>query len=298
MSKVITAFNHPWAAVRKAKSNIVRPFVNPPDSRINILEEDWDNLIILDACRFDTFEKFNTIEGDLKQIYSTASHTSEFVKKNITRDFPDVVYISASPQLAGQETRFFKLEHVWETHWDQSRKTVMPEVLTSRAVELAFTHPNKRLVVHYMQPHYPFIGDTGKEIGEHATFGRRVADREAPSVWDMLAAGKVEKELVVKAYEENLQIVLNNVRDLVDSLEGKTVISSDHGNLFRKKISWLPIRIEGHPMRLPHPDLLAVPWFEIPGKTRKEINEGADTRQELEPDADVINKRLKELGYV
>ena len=30
---------------------------------VHIMREDWDNLIILDACRYDMFEKVNSIKG-------------------------------------------------------------------------------------------------------------------------------------------------------------------------------------------------------------------------------------------
>lgn len=54
----------------------------------NFFEKDWDNLIILDACRYDIFEKINTIGGDLSYKISKGSHSEEFyqktsIKKNI-----------------------------------------------------------------------------------------------------------------------------------------------------------------------------------------------------------------------
>ena len=30
------------------------------------MKEDWDNLVILDACRYDMFKKLNTINGKLE----------------------------------------------------------------------------------------------------------------------------------------------------------------------------------------------------------------------------------------
>jgi len=31
------------------------------------MEEDWNNLIILDGCRYDIFKELNTLKGDLNQ---------------------------------------------------------------------------------------------------------------------------------------------------------------------------------------------------------------------------------------
>ena len=170
MSSLRAAIEHPWTAARLVKSKLLRPLIDPPENRINILEEDWDNLITLDACRFDSFEEHNTLTGSLERIYSTASHTAEFVDQNITRSFSDTVYISASPQLAGTEDRFYHLEHLWEDHWDDELNTVPPWAVTEQAREISESNPDKRLIVHYMQPHYPFIGEKGREIGKHATF--------------------------------------------------------------------------------------------------------------------------------
>lgn len=33
----------------------------------NVMNQDWDNLIILDGCRYDLFEEINTISGDLEK---------------------------------------------------------------------------------------------------------------------------------------------------------------------------------------------------------------------------------------
>lgn len=35
-----------------------------------VMDEDWDNLLILDACRFDMFENRNILPGQLDYIYS------------------------------------------------------------------------------------------------------------------------------------------------------------------------------------------------------------------------------------
>ena len=39
----------------------------------HIMDEDWDNLIILDACRYDLFEEVNTIDGTLESRISLGS---------------------------------------------------------------------------------------------------------------------------------------------------------------------------------------------------------------------------------
>ncbi len=47
------------------------------------MKEDWDNLVILDACRHDAFEDLNEIKGDLEKKASKASMTVEWLEKNL-----------------------------------------------------------------------------------------------------------------------------------------------------------------------------------------------------------------------
>jgi len=45
------------------------------------MQRDWDNLIILDACRYDYFKEYNEISGDLEPVVSKASHSLQFMEK-------------------------------------------------------------------------------------------------------------------------------------------------------------------------------------------------------------------------
>ena len=53
-----------------------------------IFDELWDNLIILDACRYDTFkEVFTTrkITGNLELRISRGAHTTSFLRENFQK---------------------------------------------------------------------------------------------------------------------------------------------------------------------------------------------------------------------
>ena len=50
---------------------------------MNHLDQDWDNVIILDACRFDIFSELNHIPGNLECKISNASSSDEFFEKNL-----------------------------------------------------------------------------------------------------------------------------------------------------------------------------------------------------------------------
>ena len=66
---------------------------------IDVMKEDWDNLIILDACRYDYFkEKQKNIRGELESVVSRGAHSSEFIEKNfLGRKLHDTIYVTANP---------------------------------------------------------------------------------------------------------------------------------------------------------------------------------------------------------
>ena len=64
----------------------------------SIFRENWKNLIILDACRYDFFKKANYIRGTLQKTFSVASHTLPFCRKTFTKEkYDDIVCISTNP---------------------------------------------------------------------------------------------------------------------------------------------------------------------------------------------------------
>lgn len=69
----------------------------------DIFEETWDNLIILDACRYDFFKEAiqrSKIKGKLKLKISKGSHTISFLTRNFDKTFYDeIVYLTANPHV-------------------------------------------------------------------------------------------------------------------------------------------------------------------------------------------------------
>ncbi|ACV12146.1 conserved hypothetical protein [Halorhabdus utahensis DSM 12940] len=281
---------------RELKARLVRPFVRQDYETISYGERDWDTLVVLDACRYDVFAANNPFTVPAERVNSNASHTSDFLSANFAGDHPDTVYVTASPQVANHGGDFAHVEHVWRDGWDEATDTVLPETMTDRALEVAQTHPEKRLIVHYMQPHYPFIGEAGADLAAQGSFLDGRADRAYPSVWERLDAGAADEAQVWDAYEENLRIALPEVQRLVEALDGKTVVTSDHGNLFGERVSPLPIDIYGHPPGIADEELTAVPWVELPFEQRREIRK-TETRSATTDDGDV-EERLESLGYV
>lgn len=298
IQKIRLGLRYPEKIRRKVRIQLARWLTKQNYETVQFLEKDWDTLLVLDACRYDLFAEHNPFEVSPKKVYSNASHTREFLSRNFgSADLPDTVYVTASPQVTNCDASFAHVEHVWRDSWSDEHRTVLPEVVTNTALKVNKRFPNKRLIVHYMQPHYPFIGPTSDELGQHATFTGGNFGRNYASVWEQLAAGQVDEQTVRKAYAENLEIVLPEVYDLVDFLTGKTVITSDHGNLFGKQVTTLPFEIYGHPRGVHDSELAAVPWLELPYEERRTIS-SSEQLFDRSFETDEVDERLRDLGYV
>ncbi|QCP90747.1 alkaline phosphatase family protein [Haloarcula marismortui] len=258
---------------------------------VRILDRDWDNLIILDGCRYDIFAKSDYPDGQLQKEISRGSQTEEFLKKNFpSKKYPDIVYISANPNIKYLNSKFFKRVRLWENQWNNELNVVHPESVTDWVIENAEEYANKRMIVHYMQPHYPFIGDTGQDLMSSPEIAHLTDGNEFWRQYKKLS--EQDKSRFREAYNENLAITINHVDRALGSLKGKTVVTSDHGNEFGK---W---GIYGHPAGVYSDGLVEVPWLVInqEGNTRKQIIGGNATDGPANNDA-LVEERLKYLGY-
>lgn len=127
-----------------------------------IHEKDWNNLIILDACRHDYFEEVygDYLEGDLKKVQSKGTNTSEWLNKTFRDYYEFTYYYSANPHVnsLGVEVRGFKATNhfekifdLWNSDFDKTLNTVLPKTF----LDLKLTE--KRNIFHFMQPHRPWI---------------------------------------------------------------------------------------------------------------------------------------------
>lgn len=267
-----------------------------------IFEEDWDNLVILDACRFDMFRDRADFDGRLESRISRGSSTVEFLHGNLVgRTVYDTVYVTGNPQLARAlpeyESSFYAVEHIWNgPNWDDNLGTVLPKAMADAAIKADAEYPDKRLLVHFVQPHYPFVDSTTTHDKGH--FSCEATDEI--NVWNNIKEGSIdqqERDAVIKAYYENLDTALPAVARLLDRLAGTTVVTADHGNMLGERARPIPIREWGHPRGIYTDELVYVPWFVSEGMTRKQWfaeDKDINTASDLKTAED----RLRDLGYL
>jgi len=192
---------------------------------------------------------------------------------------------------------FHELVEVWRTAFDEDEQTVLPEAVVDATLAAHEHHPDKRLICHFMQPHYPFVRYERQFTGWHpdriAGPERRSPDAEDP--WQAIERGTVDRDEVWTAYAENLELVLEHAVALAASLDGRTVFTADHGNAVGERAWPLPIRIYGHPEGLRLPSLITVPWATIDGERREVVDEG--TQKSPTPEDETVERRLRALGY-
>ncbi len=269
---------------------------------IKILDEDWDNLIILDACRYDQFKECNYFSENIELKISRGSDTVEFFKGNFyNKNLTDTVYVTANPKFyvnkKNLKIRFYNVINVWKNEgWDNVYKTVLPETTTEYALKANKKYPNKRLIIHYIQPHYPFI-DPPEGFVEHSRLKNPNEDA-SEGLWYQIMTNKLEVDtkLLWKAYQKNLEIVLPYVRKLIDKVKGKSVITSDHGNMLGEKSYPIPLREWGHPRGIYTDELVKIPWLEINNKEKKiKSEQPLETSENIKDEK--VKKRLSHLGY-
>jgi hypothetical protein len=239
---------------------------------VTVMEEDWDNLFILDACRADFFERVANLEQfeGQKRVVSQGSHSSEWTRRNFAgKQFGDTVYVTGNPHTKLLARNSF--HDIIELRNEDQEITPLPspETVANAAKSAHEKYPDKRLIVHFMQPHTPV----------HVRPENGFDELSSEEWWDM--------------YEESLRYVLADAVELHSEIDGKTVISADHGETHSRRLLWI-FEIQSHPPRIRIPELVEVPWAVLSGE-RRNVKQGEVRR--LEPDEDV-RERLQDIGYI
>lgn len=261
----------------------------------SIFDEDWDLCVVLDGCRADELERkqdsFSWL-GEVGRYPSLASCTWNWLPQTIESTPDDVLrntaYICANP-FSNQfcfADQFYTLDEVWRYAWNAEKGTVLPRPVTDRAITHGRSTDAERLLVHYMQPHVPFLTDNAQSISQENFDPDSLSTADD---WDRVARGELSRATAISWYRQTLTKVLQDVDLLLSNMDADTaVITADHGEAFGER------GLYGHPSNTDLSCLTHVPWIEttatdqethIPSKYTGTSN---DITQE---------ERLKALGY-
>jgi hypothetical protein len=278
----------------------------------SFLSSDWDHCIVLDACRYDVFSDVHAeyLDGTLEKRRSPGSSTPEWAARTFTGDH-DVAYFSGNPFIndlgiplnelkwgasCGYEwtanDHISDVVDVWKHGWDDDLGTVPPDSIeASFRAHRELAERAERTVLHYMQPHAPYLSrgkgrklkriqDGIRRQGEAATDGggrlQSLGERVRPKLegalegselaqkaglWLELDPGDLvrngTRETAMALHEENLRIALESVAALVPDLDGQVVVTADHGEAFGEAGVW------EHHVETHIPSLVEVPWLTL-----------------------------------
>ncbi|SFR67299.1 hypothetical protein [Halogeometricum limi] len=281
----------------------------------NVYERDWDLLIVLDACRLDALREvapeYDYIQS-VDSIWSVGSASHEWICKTFTNEYRSEIeqtsLITTNPFVPQTfddrvfPPKAYAIPVMWP-QWDVVEKSTFqnllqihkhdyeeyfsappPEIVTDHAIKMAREDPSERMVLHYFQPHTPYISHAHREK-------RPITDLE-DDPWAAMQNGTATKEEAWELYMDNLRFVLDNIRTLLRNIDAeKVVITADHGDLFGEMGAY------GHPEGFVHPDLKRVPWAIASGTDTGERQPDVETSRQTDGDHDVED-RLEKLGYL
>jgi hypothetical protein len=290
LAELKQAIENPHLVLRELNRAYHRRLYTRPfnTAGMGIFDADWDNMIVLDACRYDTLRDHGDLPVPVDHRVSRGAATPEFVRGNFqNRDLHDVVYVTAN-------TWYFELEDEIDAsvHRAIYVEDQAPEATTEEALAAAEEYPNKRLLVHYIPPHHPFEGPTADEYLPSV-------EEQSNDLFERIQQGDldVSNDTLRRAYRENLDRVLPEVKTLRTALTGKTVVTADHGELLGDRTRPVPTTDYGHHVGLYDPALVRVPWAVFEDETRKEIVSEQPEEEWKRVEKEVVEQRLEELGY-
>lgn len=223
---------------------------NISEEPTNVLDKKWDRLIILDACRYDVY---SDLFPEAKKIISVGSHTREFLE-NTFRKIPKtkLIYVSFNPHIHPLKLKKI-LKHPINKYFedlftlDNYENPIEPENTFKEALKAERIYPDKKKIIHFMQPHEPYLHLENK--------------------WGVkeVLRGKKTKEELKEAYLKNLREVLKYVEKLKEKLNGKIVITADHGEFLGE------YNMYNHPYGIKAKEVREVPWHVSTSKEHQGI---------------------------
>lgn len=261
---------------------------------IPIYEREWEVLIILDACRADLMDEVAD-EYPFLEKYRThdslGSNSGQWMARNFTDEYAEemreTAVVTGNPHSDTylDEEDFAMLDEVWRYAWEDKDELFKPHFITDRAISIKRHFQPERMIVHYMQPHHPFIPHfDGFETDLHETWLNE---------WRDIRVGHISKEEKWRQYRDNLLYVLDYVELLLDSIDADpVVVSSDHGEAVGE---WGIYGHYGIPLRV----LRQVPWIETVAEDTGEYDpEFVPETTDVADSTRDVEDQLEKLGYL
>jgi hypothetical protein len=279
-------------------------------------------LILLDTCRVDALREvkseYNFIR-DVESMWSVGGRTPEWIARTFDQDheaeISQTAYLCANnfvvPILENQRqasndahlklkslrlmptvdlSDLGKIEYLFEFEppgesglLGHEQGNTPPRYVTDRAIDVGRDNNYNRIILHYFQPHSPWVANAIKED--------RALNQYEDDWWGYLTETG-DKETVWKAYLDDLRYVLDDIELLLNNLDAETVaISADHGEAFGEYGSM------GHKTGSLHPKVRKVPWTVTSGEDTHSYTPTIEESVSSEMSREELDQQLEALGY-
>jgi hypothetical protein len=186
------------------------------------------------------------------------------------------------------------LEHVW-TYVSQGDRIceqhgvpdeliaggTPPRYVTDRAIDVVRSGHYNRVILHYTQPHRPYLSRGFSESRE--------LYRYETKPFEYLRNGG-DRQTVWESYLDDLRWVLDDIEILLQNIDAeRVVISADHGEAFGE------YGIYGHSSGSIHPYVRRVPWVVTTATNTESYSPKITPSKETGVSA---NENLEALGYI
>lgn len=284
-----------WYGVPLIASEIAHRYLISGEEQTSVWDKEWDVLIVLDACRA---EWLSTVASEFEfitevdSIYSVGGHSAEWIDRTFddqySQSIKDCAYVTANHHSKWMEPdKFAHFEDVTNYETDEETLPAPPaHVVTDQAIHVARTKDWNQMIVHYMQPHKPFLnrGDGRRDVSLAAEWSTGY------EMYRKVIKGDLTRSELERGFIDNLRYVLDEVELLIENIDAPTVaITSDHGNALGERFLW------DHRRGVNHPSVRRVPWAECSAEDKRTV-EPAQYRVSEETQEEV-KQRLKQLGY-
>lgn len=238
-----------------------------PDQHDLIKERGWDVLVVFDAARWDVFSA--VVEESVKKVRTPAeSSTADWVTKIWTRDddlWDDVTYISANAMVEYTQREDEMVDYDCDVSgsvgtyvkahdfiYDGLVGAVRPDELTEHIIDTPYEPP---IVVHYMQPHTPFIGALSVHLIHSEPIKEWLPESDTASgIYQLADSEMIDNSVLRRAYIENMKIGWNYGKELQEYYDS-VVYTADHGEVIGPN-NW------DHGAAT-DPRARVVPWYEV-----------------------------------
>ncbi|MFC7194653.1 hypothetical protein ACFQL4_08315 [Halosimplex aquaticum] len=262
----------------------------------NVYERDWDVLVLLDCARVDMVEALSDEFPFLAPVgthRTPGTNSAEWMDVTFVDEYAEemarTVHLTANPNSADHldGRAFDRLEEIWRHGWDEETGTVPARTVTDRAIAAGREDSPERMIVHYMQPHPPFV--TRPDI-DAVQVTRPGDERRGMNVQELHEEGGYSLEALWEAHLENLRYVLSEVELLRSNLGAdRLVVSADHGQALGEEGAL------GHPASSTVDVVREVPWCETTATDTGEYR--PDARPHTDDPAVSVEEKLEHLGY-